>query len=33
MVSGDQIVQVVIKTPTKLNKKQESLLREFAKNE
>jgi molecular chaperone DnaJ len=30
---GDQIVHVVIKTPTKLNKKQESLLREFAKNE
>jgi molecular chaperone DnaJ len=28
---GDQIVQVVIKTPTKLNKKQKSLLREFAK--
>jgi len=28
---GDQIVEVVIKTPTKLNKKQISLLREFAK--
>jgi len=30
---GDQIVQVVIKIPKKLNKKQESLLREFAKTE
>jgi molecular chaperone DnaJ len=27
---GDQIIQVVIKTPTGLNKKQESLLKEFA---
>ena len=27
---GDQIVQVIIKTPTKLTKKQEELLREFA---
>lgn len=30
---GDQIIQVVIKTPTSLNKKQESLLKEFAKLE
>ena len=30
---GDQIVQVVIKTPTNLNKKQEKLLSEFAKLE
>lgn len=30
---GNQIVQVVIKTPTNLNKKQESLLREFEKIE
>ena len=30
---GDQIVQVAIKTPTNLNKKQESLLKEFAKLE
>ncbi len=30
---GDQIVQVLVKTPTHLNKKQESLLREFAKLE
>jgi molecular chaperone DnaJ len=30
---GDQIVQVVIQIPKKLNKKQESLLREFAKTE
>ncbi|MDM8549254.1 molecular chaperone DnaJ [Desulfobacterales bacterium HSG2] len=30
---GDQIVQVAIKTPTSLTKKQESLLREFAKLE
>jgi molecular chaperone DnaJ len=30
---GDQIIQVMIKTPTHLNKKQESLLREFAKIE
>jgi len=27
---GDQIVQVIVKTPTKLTKKQEELLREFA---
>ncbi|MBW2108876.1 MAG: molecular chaperone DnaJ [Deltaproteobacteria bacterium] len=27
---GDQIIQVVVKTPTNLNKKQERLLREFA---
>lgn len=30
---GDQIVKVEIKTPTRLNKKQEALLREFAKLE
>jgi molecular chaperone DnaJ len=30
---GDQIIQVVIKTPTGLSKKQEDLLREFAKLE
>jgi molecular chaperone DnaJ len=27
---GDQIIQVLVKTPTGLNKKQEKLLREFA---
>ncbi len=27
---GDEIVQVIVKTPTKLTKKQEELLREFA---
>lgn len=30
---GDQIVQIVMKTPTNLNKKQMSLLKEFAKIE
>ena len=30
---GDQIIQVTIKTPTSLSKKQEELLREFAKLE
>ena len=30
---GDQIIQVTIKTPTGLNKKQEMLLREFARIE
>lgn len=30
---GDQIVQVLIKTPTHLNKKQEKLLKEFARLE
>jgi len=30
---GDEIIQVLIKTPTHLNKKQETLLREFAKIE
>jgi molecular chaperone DnaJ len=30
---GDQIIQVLVKTPTRLNKKQENLLREFAKAE
>ncbi|MBC8433310.1 MAG: molecular chaperone DnaJ [Desulfobacterales bacterium] len=30
---GDQIIQVLIKTPTNINKKQESLLREFDKIE
>jgi molecular chaperone DnaJ len=32
-IPGDQVIQVSIKTPTGLNKKQESLLREFAKIE
>ncbi|MHC4396310.1 MAG: molecular chaperone DnaJ [Planctomycetota bacterium] len=31
--SGDQLVQVTIETPTKLNAKQQELLREFAKTE
>jgi molecular chaperone DnaJ len=31
--TGDQLVQVVIETPAKLNAKQEELLREFAKTE
>ena len=30
---GDQLIQVIIKTPVGLNKKQESLLKEFAKLE
>ena len=30
---GDQIIQIDVKTPTHLNKKQENLLREFAKLE
>jgi len=30
---GDQIIQITIKTPTRLNKKQESLLQEFSKIE
>ena len=30
---GDQIIQVDVKTPTHLNKKQEQLLKEFAKIE
>jgi len=30
---GDQIIQFVIKTPTNINKKQEELLREFARVE
>jgi molecular chaperone DnaJ len=30
---GDQIIQVMVKTPTGINKKQEKLLREFAKLE
>jgi molecular chaperone DnaJ len=28
---GDQIVQVLVRIPTNLNKKQEELLREFAR--
>lgn len=32
-IPGDQIIQVTIRTPTGLNKKQEGLLREFAKIE
>jgi molecular chaperone DnaJ len=31
--SGDQLVQITIETPTRLNEKQEELLREFAKTE
>ena len=31
--SGDQLVQVTIETPTKLNSNQKELLREFAKTE
>jgi molecular chaperone DnaJ len=31
--TGDQLVQVTIETPTKLNRKQEELMREFAKTE
>jgi len=30
---GDQLVQIIIETPTKLNAKQQELLREFAKTE
>jgi len=30
---GDQLVQIIIETPTKLNAQQEELLREFAKTE
>lgn len=30
---GDQIIQVIVKTPTNLSKKQETLLREFSKIE
>ena len=30
---GDQIIQVAIKTPTHLTKKQEALLKEFAELE
>jgi len=32
-IPGDQVIQVAVKTPTNLNKKQEALLREFAKIE
>jgi len=31
--TGDQLVQIVIETPAKLNEKQQELLREFAKTE
>ena len=31
--TGDQLVQITIETPTKLNEKQQELLREFAKTE
>jgi molecular chaperone DnaJ len=31
--TGDQLVQITIETPTKLNKEQQELLREFAKTE
>jgi molecular chaperone DnaJ len=30
---GDQIIQILIKTPTRLSKKQESLLKEFQRLE
>ena len=30
---GDQIIQVMVKTPTKMTKRQEELLREFAQEE
>ena len=30
---GDQIIQVLVKTPTNLNRKQEKLLRDFSKLE
>jgi molecular chaperone DnaJ len=30
---GDQVIQVLVKTPTNLNKKQEKLLKDFAKLE
>ena len=30
---GDEIIQILIKTPTNLNKKQEALLKDFAKIE
>jgi molecular chaperone DnaJ len=31
--TGDQLVQIIIETPTRLNKQQQDLLREFAKTE
>jgi len=31
--TGDQLVQITIETPAKLNKQQQELLREFAKTE
>jgi molecular chaperone DnaJ len=31
--TGDQLVQIIVETPTRLNKEQEELLREFAKTE
>ena len=31
--TGDQLVQIIIETPTRLNKEQQDLLREFAKTE
>lgn len=31
--TGDQLIQIIIETPTKLNTKQKELLREFAKTE
>ena len=31
--TGDQLVQVTVETPTKLNAEQQNLLREFAKTE
>jgi molecular chaperone DnaJ len=31
--TGDQLVQITVETPTRLNKEQQDLLREFAKTE
>jgi len=31
--TGDELVQIIIETPTKLNAKQQEMLREFAKTE
>jgi molecular chaperone DnaJ len=31
--TGDELVQILVEVPTKLNAKQEELLREFAKTE
>ena len=31
--TGDELVQILVETPTRLNQNQEELLREFAKTE